>query len=135
MELKFVDSKLIKLLLAEADSVEVNLSSRRKLSPEIGNDQHFLLRFDGNLMIEQRKMKAKEGQGYEGAKRKERQRQEYMDNIWDEACRKAEDEIVGSKQIWKEGDWESISEDFESQIFDYLVDELIDQLLVGQLAH
>lgn len=100
-------------------------SPRRKLSSELGNGQHFLLRFDANLMIEQKNDEHKN----EGRRRKEKQRQRYID-IWEEACKKAGDEVIGSNQVWKNGDSESIGEDLESEIFQYLVNELVDQLLL-----
>lgn len=113
------------------------MSWRRKLSPELeNNDQIFILRSDCNLMNEERKVKAIENNMHGGSKKKEKQRQECVD-IWGEICRLVEDELVGSNQLQefkrKQGDFESISADFESEIFDYLLDELIDQLVCNPL--
>ncbi|KAI9109109.1 hypothetical protein K1719_019732 [Acacia pycnantha] len=115
----------------DLDSPGMGMSPRRKLSTELGNGQHFLLRFDANLMIEQRNVKENDEHKNEARRRKENQRQIYLD-IWEEACKKAGDEVTGSNQVWKHGDSESISEDLESEIFQRLVNELVDQLLVDQ---
>ncbi|KAK4275151.1 hypothetical protein QN277_018284 [Acacia crassicarpa] len=115
----------------DLDSPGMGMSPRRKLSTELGNGQHFLLRFDANLMIEQRNIKENDEHKNEARRRKEKQRQRYLD-IWEEACKKAGEDVTGSNQVWKHGDSESISEDLGSEIFQYLVNELVDQLLVGQ---
>lgn len=120
------------------DSLALGLSSRRKLSPELENDQRFLLRSDGNLMIEERKVKAIENNKYEGSKKKEKHSKGYI-GIWGEVCRLAEDEWNGSNKIhhaWmnKQGEFGSISADFESEIFDYLLNEVIDELVGHPLS-
>lgn len=101
------------------------------MSTELENDQLCILNSDSNLIIEE-KVKATENNSHERSKKKEKQSQECVD-IWGEICRLAEDELVGSNQIKaemsKQGDFESISADFESEIFDHLLNELIDQLV------
>ncbi|XP_061347134.1 uncharacterized protein LOC133292715 [Gastrolobium bilobum] len=120
----------------EVDSFGVSMSWRRKLSPELENDQLFTLHSNSNLMIEEGKVKAIENNKHEESKKKEKQSQEYVD-IWGEICRLAEDELVGSSQLEertkKQGDFESVSADFESEIFDHLLNELIDQLVENPL--
>lgn len=121
-------------LISRIDSVADDLSSRRKLTPELENDRLLLLRSDGNLMIDERKVKVKtiENNNYEGSKKKEKNGKEYVD-IWGGVCRLVEDELGGSNQInaWmnKQSDLESICADFESEIFDQLLNELIDQFV------
>lgn len=109
-------------------------NSRRKLSPELEHDQHFSQHCDGNLTVEQ-KIKAIENKKLRGSKKGKKQSQECID-IWGEVCKIAEDELGGSNQIqaemWRQGDCESLTADFESGIFDHLLNELVDQLLVGQ---
>lgn len=102
------------------------------MSPELENDQQVPLRSDGNLMVEEGKVKATENNNCEGSTKKEHSK-EYID-IWGEVCRLVEDELGGSNQIhaWmnkQDDDLGSISADFESEIFDQLLDELIDQLV------
>ncbi|MED6191665.1 hypothetical protein PIB30_002475 [Stylosanthes scabra] len=101
-----------------------NLNSRRKLSPELENDQKILVRSDGDLMDEEGKTnKLSE----EGSKKKEKNVK-----IWDEICKLAkEDEVAWMNNNKKQdGDLGSISADFASHIFDQLLNEVVDQLLV-----
>lgn len=83
-------------------------------------------------MIDERKAKAIENNKYEGSKKKEKHSQEYI-HIWGEVCRIVEEELAGSNQThaWKnrQSDLESISADFESEIFDQLLNEVIDQFV------
>jgi len=114
-----------------AHSFAVGLSSRRKLSPKLDNDQHLPVQSDGNLMIDESKVEAIDNNKDEGSKKKEKNDQEYID-IWGEVCRIVEDELAESNKIhiWtnKQGDLGSISADFEAEIFDNLLNELVDQL-------
>ncbi|KAE9594172.1 hypothetical protein Lal_00017045 [Lupinus albus] len=116
----------------EVDSLVFGLSPRRKLSPSVENEQHFLSRSDDNVMIEETKVKELENMKFEGSKKKEKHSKEYID-IWGEVCRVAEDEYAETNQIqaWmnKEGEFGSVSADCELQIFDDLLNELIDQLV------
>jgi len=119
-------------LIAVVHSFAVGLSARRKLSPKLDNDQHLPVRSDGNLMIDdESKVEAIDNNKHEGSKKKEMNGQEYID-IWVEVCRIVEDELAESNKIhiWtnKQGDLGSISADFESEIFDHLLNELVDQL-------
>ncbi|XP_061374703.1 uncharacterized protein LOC133316919 [Gastrolobium bilobum] len=132
-ECKSEDSSPVSVLEFEREACgTVGLSSRRKLSPELENDQHFNLRSDSNLMIEENKVKETESNKCEGSKKKEKHSQEYIHN-WGEVSKLVKDELVGSNKIhaWmnKQGDLGSISADFESEIFDQLLNELIDQLV------
>ncbi|KAK7300938.1 hypothetical protein RJT34_11791 [Clitoria ternatea] len=120
----------------EVNSFGVGVSWRRKLSPELENDQIYVLHCDSNLMAEERKVKAIENNKHEVAKKKVKQGQESL-NIWGEICKLVEHEI-GSNLLddgmkKKQGDFESISADFESEIFDHLLNELIDQLVGNPL--
>lgn len=113
---------------------------RRKLSSELENDQHFVLDSDSdsNLMNEERNVNAIENNVNEGSKKKEKIKQECLD-IWGEICKLVEDELVGSNQLQEvkrkqcDIELEEICEDFESEIFDHLLDEVIDQLVVNPL--
>ncbi|GAU27701.1 hypothetical protein TSUD_126470 [Trifolium subterraneum] len=115
---------------AGIDSIAVGLSSRRKLTPELENNKHILMRSDDNLMIDEKKDKANEG-----SKKKEMHNyKEYID-IWGEACKLVEDELViGSKNqvhAWmnQQSGLGSVCADFESEIFDQLLNEVISQLV------
>ncbi|KAK2440734.1 hypothetical protein QL285_012110 [Trifolium repens] len=111
------------------DSIEAGLSSRRKLTPELENNKNILIRSDDNLMIDEKKDKE-----IEGSKKKEKHNyKEYID-IWGEACRLVEAELVGSKNqvhAWmnQQSDLGSVCADFESEIFDQLLNEVISQLV------
>lgn len=129
-------TKVTHKLVAEGGLCDVGISWRRKLSPVLENDQLFILHSDSNLMNEENEVKEIENNMDEGTKKKERQNQEYVD-IWSKICRLVEDELVGSNQLQevkrKQSDFESISADFESEILNHLLDELIDQLVCNPL--
>ncbi|KAG4923626.1 hypothetical protein HKD37_18G049794 [Glycine soja] len=133
VETKSEDSSPVSVLDFEREAcATVGLSARRKLSPKLDNDQHLPVRSDGNLMIDdESKVEAIDNNKHEGSKKKEMNGQEYID-IWVEVCRIVEDELAESNKIhiWtnKQGDLGSISADFESEIFDHLLNELVDQL-------
>lgn len=120
--------------VAGIDSVAVGLNSRRKLTPELETGKHIRMRSDDNLMIDEKKDKAIESNKYEGSKKKEKHSyKEYVD-IWGEACRLVEDELGGSKNqvhVWmnEQSDLGSICADFESEIFDQLLNEVVSQLV------
>ncbi|XP_027368439.1 uncharacterized protein LOC113874417 [Abrus precatorius] len=119
----------------EEDSFGVGMSWRRKLSPELENDQLFILHCDKNLIIEDKKVKAIENNKHEGSKEKEKQSRECID-IWGEICRLVEDELRSSQLeggVRKQSDFENINADFESEIFDHLLNELIEQLVENPL--
>ncbi|XP_020216233.1 uncharacterized protein LOC109799971 [Cajanus cajan] len=111
----------------------VDLSSRRKLSPKLESDQHIPVNSDDNLVIDEKKDKAIDNNNNknEGSKKKEKKVQDYID-ICSEVCRIVDDELAASNQkhIWtnKQGDLGGISADLESEIFDYLLNELVDEL-------
>ncbi|KAI4305285.1 hypothetical protein L6164_028658 [Bauhinia variegata] len=118
---------------SDADSCEIGLSSRRKLSTELENEQQCPLLFDGNLMVEERKIKGKIGkQKYDNGSNSKRMEKQSMD-ICNEVFRLVGDDLVGSEGIesrmWKHGDSHGLSADFESEIFDHLLGEFIDQLV------
>lgn len=123
-------------LVAEVDFCGDDMNWRRKLSPELENDQHFILHSDGIFMNEERKINEIENSKHEGPKNKEKQSQEFV-HIWGEICRLVEDELVRSNQLQevmrKQGDFGSISADLESEIFDHLLNELVDQLVGNPL--
>uniref|UniRef100_A0A0R0HSY8 DUF3741 domain-containing protein n=1 Tax=Glycine max TaxID=3847 RepID=A0A0R0HSY8_SOYBN len=132
VETKSEDSSPVSVLDFEREAcATVGLSSRRKLSPKLDNDQHLPVQSDGNLMIDESKVEAIDNNKDEGSKKKEKNDQEYID-IWGEVCRIVEDELAESNKIhiWtnKQGDLGSISADFEAEIFDNLLNELVDQL-------
>ncbi|CAL0301687.1 unnamed protein product [Lupinus luteus] len=114
----------------EVDSLVFGLSPRRKLTPSVENDQHFLSSSDNNVMIEETKVKELEKTKFEGPKKKEKHSNI---DIWGEVCRVAEDEFAETNQMlaWmnKQGEFGSVSADCELQIFDDLLNELIDQLV------
>ncbi|KAL9316584.1 hypothetical protein ACSQ67_017585 [Phaseolus vulgaris] len=120
----------------DVDSFGVDASWRRKLSPELENDKLCVLNCDSNMMIEEEmKVCTIENNKHEGSKRKEKQSQDCVD-IWGEICRLVEGEL-GSNKLeaeWKkQGDFESLCGDFESEIFDQLLHEFIDQLVGNPL--
>jgi len=119
---------------AGIDSVAVGLNPRRKLTPELETGKHIRMRSDDNLMIDEKKDKAIESNKYEGSKKKEKHSyKEYVD-IWGEACRLVGDELAGSKNqvhVWmnEQSELGSICADFESEIFDQLLNEVVSQLV------
>lgn len=122
-------------LVAEVHSFGVDTSWRRKLSPELENDQLYVLRCDDNLMIEEREVKRIDDNKHEGSKRKEKQSQECAD-IWVEICRVVDEELRSielEEGLRKQCDFESVCADFELEIFDNLLNELIDQLVGDHL--
>ncbi|KAK7385531.1 hypothetical protein VNO78_31254 [Psophocarpus tetragonolobus] len=117
--------------VTEVDSFGVDLSWRRKLSPELEDDQLDDLHYDSNLIIEERKVKAIEDIKYEGSKKNEKQSHGYVD-IWEKNCKLVEEELVSNKlqkALREQGDFESVCADFESEIVDHLLHEFIDQLI------
>lgn len=104
--------------------------SRRKLSPELENHKQQSARKDSNLIGDELKTKKVEGK-YHGAKKKECQSQNYVD-MWDEISRLTGAELVGSnwvyRRMWKHEDFEDIGVNFELEIVDQLLDELVGQL-------
>ncbi|KAL2317490.1 hypothetical protein Fmac_031366 [Flemingia macrophylla] len=121
-------------VVAEVDCFGVDISWRKKLSPELENDQ---LYSDSNMTIEETKVNTIENNKYEGSKRKEKQSHGCVD-IWVEICRLVDDELRSNKldkelRSREQGDFESVCVDFESEIFDHLLHELIDQLVVNPL--
>ncbi|OIV95505.1 hypothetical protein TanjilG_25176 [Lupinus angustifolius] len=114
----------------EVDSLVFGLSPRRKLTPSVENDQHFPSSADDNVIIEEAKVKELENRKFDGSKKKEKHSNI---DIWGEVCRVAEDEFAETNQIqaWmnKQGELGSVSADCELQIFDDLLNELIDQLV------
>ncbi|XP_014504210.1 uncharacterized protein LOC106764439 [Vigna radiata var. radiata] len=108
------------------DSFGVDTSWRRKLSPELENDKLCVLNCDSNMMIE-------EMNKLEGSKRTEKQSQDCVD-IWGEICRLVEGEMESNKLetgLKKQGDFECLCADFESEIFDQLLQEFILDQLAG----
>jgi hypothetical protein len=99
------------------------------LTPELENNKNILIRSDDNLMIDEKKDKE-----IEGSKKKEKHNyKEYID-IWGEACRLVEAELAGSKNqvhAWmnQQSDLGNVCADFESEIFDQLLNEMISQLV------
>ncbi|CAJ1970644.1 unnamed protein product [Sphenostylis stenocarpa] len=117
----------------DVDSYGVDTSWRRKLSPELENDKLCVLHCDSNMIIEE-EMKV-ENSKHERSKRKEKQSQECVD-IWGEICRLVEGELGSNKLeagLRKKCDFESLCADFESEIFDQLLHEFIDELAGNHL--
>jgi len=109
----------------------VDTSWRRKLSPELENEQLDDLHCDSNLMIKERKVNTIEDNKNEGSKKSEKQSQECID-IRGEICMLVEGELGSNRLeggLWKQGDIESVCADFESQIFYHMLHEFIDQLV------
>ncbi|XP_020202051.1 uncharacterized protein LOC109787873 [Cajanus cajan] len=112
----------------EVDSFGVDTSWRRKLSSELENEQLYC---DNNMVNEEMKVNTIENNKHEGSKRKEKQSHECAD-IWVEICRLVDDELGSNKfdeGLRKQGNFESVCVDFESEIFDHLLYEVIDQLV------
>lgn len=133
-EFKSDDSSPVSVLEFERKScVAVGLSSRRKLTPELENDKLILDRSDDNLMINEKKGNAIENNKYEDSKEKKHMK-EYKD-IWGETWRLVQDEFGGSNQVhaWmnEQSDLGSICAEFESEIFDQLLNEVVICQLVG----
>ncbi|KAF1889421.1 hypothetical protein Lal_00024746 [Lupinus albus] len=102
------------------DYFSADLGWRRKVSPELENGQHFILNSNSNLTTTTKTtMKSQ---------RKKRSKGKRV---------LVEDKLVGPNQLKaemeKQSDLESIGADFESEIFDHLLNELIDQLLGNPL--
>ncbi|RZC26279.1 uncharacterized protein LOC114396621 [Glycine soja] len=114
-----------------APETEMDTSWRRKLSPELENEQLDDLHCDSNLMIKERKVNTIEDNKNEGSKKSEKQSQECID-IRGEICMLVEGELGSNRLeegLWKQGDIESVCADFESQIFYHMLHEFIDQLV------
>ncbi|KAE8039280.1 hypothetical protein FH972_011708 [Carpinus fangiana] len=113
-----------------SESSLADSKSRRKLSPELENHKQQSARKDSNLIGDELKTKKVEGK-YHGAKKKECQSQNYVD-MWDEISRLTGAELVGSnwvyRKMWKHEDFEDIGVNFELEILDQLLDELVGQL-------
>ncbi|KAL2332966.1 hypothetical protein Fmac_014179 [Flemingia macrophylla] len=120
-----------KKLNAGEHSFAVDLSSRRKLSPKLESDQHIPVSSNDNLIIDEKEDKAIDINKNEGSKEIEKNVQEYI-GIWGEVSRIVDDELAATNQkhVWttKQGDLGGIIEDLESEIFDDLLNELVDQL-------
>lgn len=119
-----------------SDSVESN--SRRKLStePEKYYEGQSQRRNDSNLMIlDDLKTKQVDGKCVGSRKKGCSSKQTYL-NMCDQICRVAEAEILESnwlcsRNIFNHEDFEDIYADFESQILDQLLHELlVHQLIV-----
>lgn len=100
------------------------------MSPELENHKQQSPRKDSNLIGDEQKTKKLEGK-YHGTKKKECQSQNYVD-MWCEIGRLTGAELAGSNWVyrgmWKNEDFEGIDANFELEILDQLLDELVGQL-------
>lgn len=129
LALVFVSIKCVITHNRISDSV-VDSNSRRKLSPEPENNEcRSPRRSDDNLMILD-DLKSKKAAGKcVGSRKKDCCNQDYL-NACDQICRMVEAEIPESNwlprgNILKHQDCEDIFADFESQILEQLLHELV----------
>lgn len=104
------------------------------MTSELETDKHIRMRSDDNLMIDEKNDKAIQNNIYEGSKKKEKQSYKDYIDIWGEACRLVGDELADSKNqvhVWmnEQSELGSICTDFESEIFDQLLNEVVSQLV------
>lgn len=119
---------------SEEDTKSGESNSRRKLSPQLENQNHKHLsqRSDGNLIFDNRNSNKTE-EPCPGSRKKVCHNHDYL-NMWDEVCKLTETQVVETnlnayKNMCKfEEDFEEISADFGLQILDQLLQELVDQL-------
>ncbi|XP_011032107.1 PREDICTED: uncharacterized protein LOC105131041 [Populus euphratica] len=119
---------------SEEDTKSGESNSRRKLSPQLENQNHKHLsqRSDGNLIFDDRNSNKTE-EPCPGSRKKVCHNHDYL-NMWDEVCKLTETQVVETnlnayKNMCKfEEDFEEISADFGVQILDQLLQELVDQL-------
>ncbi|MED6137403.1 hypothetical protein PIB30_064743 [Stylosanthes scabra] len=125
------------LLQTDADSFGVDLNWRRNLSPQLENEQQHAPHSDSDilLLLEEEKLKANENNKHDMLKKTENQRHNDYDHIWSQICKLVEQDLFGLDQIkaarMRKCEIENICADFESQIFCYLLNELIDQLVIS----
>ncbi|KAK3206543.1 hypothetical protein Dsin_020589 [Dipteronia sinensis] len=129
---------------SELDSNLVESNSRRKLSPELGELEYYenqIRRNDSNLMISDEDTNAKKsgsrnrGSCSSTSWQRQSNYMEMWDQIWkmtDEA--EEEEEIIGGSKWWflkkhHHEEFEQICADFELQIVDQSLDELVQQLV------
>ncbi|KAL5077187.1 hypothetical protein RYX36_016171 [Vicia faba] len=113
---------------AGVDSVAVGSISRRKLTPELEKGKHILMRCDDNLMVDENKDKEIEKNKCEETKKKEKKMKEYI-GIWGEASKLVEDELAGSKKQLVDAWIKEQCADFESEIFNQLLNEVVSELV------
>ncbi|PON85471.1 hypothetical protein TorRG33x02_187510 [Trema orientale] len=117
--------------ISEEVSSSTASSSRRKLSLENENYKSLSPRRNNNLMSEERKTETKQ-EKHMGSRKKESHSKEEHSEILDEICRLSETELLESSwvQRWdlNNEDFSSIGEELESEIFDQLVEELVNQI-------
>lgn len=119
---------------SEEDTKSGESNSRRKLSPQLENQNHKHLsqRSDGDLIFDNRNSNKTE-EPCPGSRKKVCHNHDYL-NMWDEVCKLTETQVVETnlnahKNMCKfEEDFEEISADFGLQILDQLLQELVDQL-------
>lgn len=119
---------------SEEDTKSGESNSRRKLSPQLENQNHKHLsqRSDGDLIFDNRNSNKTE-EPCPGSRKKVCHNHDYL-NMWDEVCKLTETQVVETnlnahKYMCKfEEDFEEISADFGLQILDQLLQELVDQL-------
>lgn len=119
---------------SEEDSKSGESNSRRKLSPQLENQNHKHLsqRSDGDLIFDNRNSNETE-EPCPASRKKVCHNHDYL-NMWDEVCKLTETQVVETnlnahKNMCKfEEDFEEISADFGLQILDQLLQELVDQL-------
>lgn len=119
---------------SEEDTKSGESNSRRKLSPQLENQNHKHLsqRSDGDLIFDNRNSNETE-EPCPASRKKVCHNHDYL-NMWDEVCKLTETQVVETnlnahKNMCKfEEDFEEISADFGLQILDQLLQELVDQL-------
>ncbi|KAK0605304.1 hypothetical protein LWI29_025224 [Acer saccharum] len=130
---------------SELDSNLVESNSRRKLSPELGELEYYenrIRRNDGNLMIFDEDTNAKKSgsRNRVSCSSTSWQRQSNYMEMWDQIRKmtdevgEEEEEIIGGSKWWflkkhHHEEFEQICADFELQIVDQSLDELVQQLV------
>ncbi|KAK2640943.1 hypothetical protein Ddye_022706 [Dipteronia dyeriana] len=131
---------------SELDSNLVESNSRRKLSPELGELEYYenrIRRNDSNLMISDEDTDANKSgsrdRGFCSSSSSWQRQSNYME-MWDQICKmtdeaEEEEEIIGGSKWWylkkkhHHEEFEQICADFELQIVDQSLDELLQQLV------
>ncbi|KAF5470435.1 hypothetical protein F2P56_010949 [Juglans regia] len=116
---------------SEQDSNLADSKSRRKLSPELENCKQPSPGKDTTLIGDEPRTKKIEGK-YQGTKKKADCHSENYEEMWVEILRLTGAELVGSNWEYRgmgnHGDLEAISANFELEILDQLLVELVGQL-------
>ncbi|XP_030537401.1 uncharacterized protein LOC115745917 [Rhodamnia argentea] len=105
------------------DSRSERPSSRKKLAPELENNEHSSPRSDSDLLDDQPKQS-------EGKRHGSRKRRQSYSEMWSQICKISEEETIEldwlDPRMVRREDIEGIGQELELQIFCELLDELLD---------